>query len=106
MVSVANSYAVGMRCDEKPITSGYTKAKVILLCGQPILKETFRQQFTEKNTQINFSDEQHKSSSHTTKETTKHITKERWTYRHGNFLKVIIFHKGRVESIEFGGRIN
>ncbi|MCX4028469.1 DUF2845 domain-containing protein [Endozoicomonas sp. SM1973] len=45
----ANSYAVGMRCDGKPITSGYTKAKVVLLCGHPILKETFHQETTDIN---------------------------------------------------------
>ncbi|MDE1463681.1 DUF2845 domain-containing protein [Spartinivicinus poritis] len=99
----ANSYA--MRCDGKPISSGYTKAKVILFCGQPILKETFRQEITERNSHVSFSDSQKKTSSQTTKETIKDITKDRWTYKQGKFLRVVIFHKGRVESIEFGGRI-
>ncbi|MCX4028626.1 DUF2845 domain-containing protein [Endozoicomonas sp. SM1973] len=97
-VSVANGYTDRMRCGSKLITSGDSKAKVLLLCKEPMLKEDLSQKIVNKSNWNNLNGY--------SSEAVTYINIEKWKYNRGKgkFLGVVIFRDGVVDAIEVGDR--
>ncbi len=101
-------YADGMRCGTKLIDIGDTKADVLMRCGEPMLKEVLNSESTGK-----FRSESYTQSGENTDRGEirlyNKITEidEQWTYNlgWGKFLRLVIFHGGRVDSIIDGPRV-
>lgn len=94
MFSLLSSNSDAMRCGDKLVSIGDTKAEVLLKCGKPFFENLISFEMT-RNT--NKSD----AISNTGIE-------EQWTYNQGNnqLLKILTFMGGRLISIEDGERVN
>ena len=105
--------ADGMRCGTKLVVSGDSKATVLAKCGEPMMKETLR--VISKSKHFGHSTEsgnidgsgefaKEKGGFGITTETTEVV--EQWTYDPGwgQFLKLVVFRAGKLESINNGER--
>ncbi|MCX4025313.1 DUF2845 domain-containing protein [Spartinivicinus marinus] len=112
MFSVSiNTYADSMRCKNRLVSTGDSKATVLLKCGEPWLKEDHSYTVTEKrNSDIyRYNQQDNGFNGHgASREVTRLIKVEKWTYNVGRnkFLRIITFKEGMIESIETGDRAN
>ena len=97
ILSAALSYADSMRCRGKIVSTGDTSTKVLLTCGEPLLKEVVEIKKTK------YSDSGKKNPK--TEESEVFI--EKWTYGFGKgrLLKILTFQEGVLVKIEAGGRM-
>ena len=97
--------ADSMRCGKRVISTGATKAKVLVTCGEPILREVVEergsaqtdggiQRFGSRDSPFSFS------------RTFTITTVEQWTYNLGSnqFLRILSFEGGKLVSIELGDK--
>ncbi len=97
--------ADSMRCGKRVISTGATKAKVLVTCGEPILREVVEergsaqtdggiQRFGSRDSPFSFS------------RTFTITTLEQWTYNLGSnqFLRILTFEGGKLVSIELGDK--
>jgi hypothetical protein len=94
-----------MRCGSKVIAPGNTKAKVLLTCGEPLLREVVE----EKGFEQTEGEIQTLESGDTTfsASTSSSITKvEKWTYNLGEnqFLRILTFEGDKLVNIELGDK--
>ncbi len=85
--------AESMRCGKRVISTGATKAKVLVTCGEPILREVV-QNLGFGRLEFSFS-------------TDSSITKvEIWTYNLGEnqFLRILTFEGSKLVSIKLGDK--
>ncbi|WP_163832648.1 DUF2845 domain-containing protein [Spartinivicinus ruber] len=106
-----NTYADSMRCKNRLVSTGDSKAKVLLTCGEPMLKEDHSYTVSEKvNSDIYRHNQQYNGvNAHgASREITRLINVEKWTYNPGRnkFLRIVTFKEGKIDSIETGERAN
>jgi len=78
------SYADAMRCGNNLVTVGDSKAKVLLVCGEPMISEVIATEKTDDRKEL----------------------VEAWTYHRGpgSFLQILTFRGGKLILIETGDR--
>jgi len=96
MVSMTG-FADSMRCGNKLVRSGSSSAEVLLVCGEPILREVSS---LEK-------DKTEETSVTGSTSSSVQIRVEKWTYNQGSgkLLKILTFRDGELVSIETGTRM-
>ena len=119
LLAIPPAIADGMRCGTKLVMTGDTKIEVLKKCGEPDFKETIK--LLKKSRQVNLSDQSGVSVSGTQSRISAHnqtgqsgITLntetieaiEQWTYNRGatQFIKLLTFSGGRLESVEEADR--
>jgi len=97
--------ADSMRCGKRVISTGATKGKVLVTCGEPILREIVETKGSEQTEgeiqNLGFGRSEFSSS------TDSFITKvEIWTYNLGEnqFLRILTFEGSKLVSIELGDK--
>ena len=104
-VSANIVFADSMRCGSRIIQKGHTKAKVLVTCGEPILREKVGEKGSAqaKGKIKNFDSTHSRYSSSTTSSST---TVEKWTYNlgKGQFLRILTFEGGKLVNIELGAK--
>ena len=109
LIVIFPTSADSMRCGNKLIVSGDTKAEVLIRCGEPMLKEVLRSESTGRQfrsgSDIQTGQSTDRSEFRRYTETTEMV--EQWTYNQGwgKFLRLVIFRGGRVDTIEDGPRM-
>ncbi len=118
-VVMSPASADSMRCGTKLVVTGDTKLEVLKKCGEPDLKETIKMLKTSK--EVNLSDHtstnltsrnsslssnDHSGQSGITLGTETIEAIEQWSYNHGptQFIKLLTFRGGRLESVEAAER--
>ena len=97
--------ADSMRCGKRVISTGATKAKVLVTCGEPILREVVQTKGSEQTEgeirNLGFGRSEFSFS------TDSSITKvEIWTYKLGEnqFLRILTFEGSKLVSIKLGDK--
>jgi len=97
--------AESMRCGKRVISTGATKAKVLVTCGEPILREVVQTKGSEQTEgeirNLGFGRSEFSFS------TDSSITKvEIWTYKLGEnqFLRILTFEGSKLVSIKLGDK--
>ena len=97
--------ADSMRCGNRVISTGHTKAKVLITCGEPFLREVVEERgFAQTEGAIQkFGGEESTFSASTTSSLT---TVEKWTYNLGSnqFLRILTFEGDKLIDIELGDK--
>lgn len=103
----------GMRCGTKLVVAGDTKLEVLKKCGEPDFTETIKMLKTSK--EVNLSDGGTNLTSRHSKLSSNHSGQsgitlgtetleaiEQWSYNRGptQFIKLLTFRGGRLESVE------
>lgn len=115
-VAIADS----MRCGTKLVVTGDTKIEVLKKCGEPDFKETIKMLKTSKEVNLssagtstnltsrhsNLSSQKHSGQSGITLGTETIEAIEQWSYNRGptQFIKLLTFRGGRLESVEAAER--
>ena len=105
-----------LRCKGKVLLEGLTQAEVLLICGEPMLKEHIAVIEKGSATTIKESDTSSSTVSSTgsaklsvkqSHHTTVQQNVERWTYNlgSGQFLEYITFTGGTLTAIDEGARV-
>jgi hypothetical protein len=119
LTTLPPAIADGMRCGNKLVLSGDTKIEVLKTCGEPDFKETIKMLKTSK--EVNLSDHAgtNLTSRHSSLASNKHTGQsgitlgtetieaiEQWSYNRGptQFIKLLTFRGGRLESVESAER--
>lgn len=97
--------AESMRCGNRVISTGNTKAKVLITCGEPFLREVVEERgsaHTEGAIQ-KFGSGDSTFSAFTTSSLT---AVEKWTYNLGSnqFLRILTFEGDKLVDIELGDK--
>ncbi|MGD8592379.1 MAG: DUF2845 domain-containing protein [Gammaproteobacteria bacterium] len=115
VLSPALADADGMRCGNKLVVSGDTKLEVLKKCGEPDFSETVKMLKTSKTVNLadrtstnltsrhsSLSSHHHSGQSGITLGTETIEAIEQWSYNRGptQFIKVLTFRAGRLESVE------
>lgn len=99
-----------MRCGNKLIYTGDSKAEILIKCGEPMLKETMSiaSHNKKKIDAVRLENKKQLSATGRISENTE-LTElvEQWTYSpgEGRFLQLLKFRGGSLESITDGDRI-
>ena len=120
LIPLSAVYAEGMRCGTKLVVAGDTKLEVLKKCGEPDFKETIKMLKTSKEVnlssagtstnltsrQSNLSSHKHSGQSGITLGTETIEAIEQWSYNRGptQFIKLLTFRGGRLESVEEADR--
>ena len=116
MISVAHSDG-GMRCGSKQVSVGDSKADVLLLCGEPMMKEIVGQKENSKRIDIPLTSESdtvdnaasgnNRGTAQVRRGETVTKTIDQWTYNQGTgkLLKILVFEGGELVAINNGKRI-
>jgi hypothetical protein len=82
--------AVAFQCGDRIVSTGDTKAEVIMKCGEPTLKDSREESIIEK---IDANTKQKKT-----------ITIDEWTYNLGpdSFIRILRFENGKLVDIQTG----
>ena len=109
------SYADSMRCGNKLVSNGDSKAEILLKCGEPLTRETIA---IEENTEYaelalkypllyKHGLLKNKRGAVIGKETTVTQNIDQWTYHlgQGKFLRILYFEGGKLVAIEEGDRM-
>ena len=116
IISTASFAAGSMRCGTRLVSPGDTKAEVLLMCGEPMLKETVGQKERAKRIDIPLDDASNtsKSQSRDNKTATASVRRkesvttiiDQWTYNQGKgkLLKILTFEGGELVEIAAGDR--
>ena len=118
VVSSTPALADGLRCGNKLVVTGDTKLEVLKKCGEPDFKETIKMLKTSKHVNIADSTGSKLTSRHSTvsssntgqsgitlgTETIEAI--DQWSYNQGptQFIKILTFRGGRLETVEAAER--
>jgi len=119
LVVMPSALADAMRCGTKLVVAGDTKLEVLKKCGEPDFKETIKMLKTSKHVNVSSSKSSNLTSRHSSLSSNSHsghsgITLgtesieaiEQWSYNRGptQFIKLLTFRGGRLESVEEGER--
>lgn len=112
---MSNSYADSMRCGNKLVSIGDTKAEILLKCGEPLTQDTIA---IEENTEYaelalkypllyKHGLLKNRNGVVIGSETTITQSIDQWTYHlgQGKFLRILIFEGGQLIAIEDGDRM-
>lgn len=83
--------ALGFTCNDKIVSTGDSKAEVVMKCGEPASKDSREEEITEK------------IDSETTRMTI--VTTDEWTYNFGPnaLIRILTFRNGKLENIREAG---
>lgn len=112
---IPSSYADSMRCGNKLITVGDTKAEVLIKCGEPLTRDTIAIQEDTDYAELAIQYPQlyrrglikNKDGVVIGRETTVSQSIDMWTYHlgQGTFLRILYFVGGELAAIEDGDRM-
>ncbi len=96
ILSSIEAYAASLRCGKDLVQIGDYKADVLLKCGEPFLKDTV---YVDNDEVVITKDSK-------VIEPCKKM--DQWTYKPGpgQFLTILDFKGGKLESIHYGNRIS
>jgi len=109
------SYADGMRCGNSLVSTGDTKAEVLIKCGEPLTRDVIA---IEENTEYaelalkypmlyKHGLLKNKDGVVVGRESTVSQSIEQWTYHlgQGKFLRILYFEGGKLVAVEDGDRM-
>ena len=109
------SYADSMRCGNKLVSNGDTKAEVLIKCGEPLTRDTIAiredTDYAELAIQYPLLYKRglikNKDGAVIGRETTVSQSIDQWTYHlgQGKFLRILYFVGGELAAIEDGDRM-
>jgi len=109
------SYADGMRCGNNLISTGDTKAEVLIKCGEPLTTETIaieeNSEFAELAIKYPLLYKhgllKSKKGAVIGRETTISQSIDQWTYHlgEGKFLRILYFEGGQLVAVKDGDRM-
>ena len=115
LLIMSNSHADSMRCGNKLISIGDTKAEILIKCGEPMTQETIA---IEKNTEYaelalkypllyKHGMLKNKNGAVIGSETSITQSIDQWTYNlgQGQFLRILYFEGGQLVAIKDGDRM-
>jgi hypothetical protein len=116
---MSSALADGMRCGTKLVVAGDTKLEVLKKCGEPDFTETIKMLKTSKEVNLSNRTGNNLTSRHSSLSSNRHSGQsgitlgtetieaiEQWSYNRGptQFIKLLTFRGGRLESVEAAER--
>ncbi|RKH61159.1 DUF2845 domain-containing protein [Corallococcus aberystwythensis] len=95
-------HASALRCDNKLVSEGASKADALAKCGEPVTKETRTEYVTNKSKVSTGRTREDREEAST--EVTTSTTVEEWTYNFGphRLMQVATFRDGRLVDVRSG----